>query len=139
VCALACFFIVLMVVIALAADSALVYALVTDRASRRWWVVLLVVALGGPVLGWWCGFRCQYNLGDGRVVYGVPLSSAIETTRDGEVVGGQEPPFPGLVMLLDALVVALLAPVPLSVTYFAWREISEAIARRRERFLRVPD
>jgi len=132
VCLLACFFIVLTLLVALAADVALVYGLVTDRASRQWWVALLVVALGGAALGWWCGFRCQYNLGDGRVGYGVPLSSVIETMQDSDTVGGEEPPFPGLVMILDAVVVALVAPVPLSVTYFACRQISEAIARRRK-------
>jgi hypothetical protein len=127
-----------MVVIALAADIALVYALVADRASWRWWSALLVVVLGGAVLGWWGQFHCPYDLGNGRVGYGVPLTPAIETTREGEGAGIEEPPLPGFFMLLNLLIIALVAPVPLSASYFVWREVTEARAPRRGRPCGMP-
>jgi Na+/melibiose symporter-like transporter len=115
-----CLFVLLGTILVLVADVALVRSLIVNRAPWPWWMALAVILLVGLVLGWWCGFRLEYQISEHKRGYGAPFSSGTAVFEDGKHVRTDEPPLPGFIMLFDTLFVALASVVPLSVVYYIW-------------------
>lgn len=120
-CAFFCAAILLVVAVILAADIALVWSMIVTRASWRWWIALTLVAALGLALGVWCGFGVQYQVSDNEWGRGLPLTTATIKMENGEVVGVDDPPFPGFVMLFNSAFVFLACLAPLAVVYYVWR------------------